>query len=134
MTDGTDVPEQDRWLLLQAYAAHNRRDLEALLALVSDDVDWPDDPRRLDGKAQVCAYWTEQWSRTRTHDQPVTLTRHKDGRVTVTVDQVVRAPDGTVISRGRFLHLHRLQSGRLAAMHLRPWSTCDAARRAAKIV
>jgi len=45
VTDGTDVPKQDRWLLLQAYAAYNRRDLEALLALVSDDVDWPDDPR-----------------------------------------------------------------------------------------
>lgn len=118
MTDGTDVPAQDRRLLLQAYEAYNRRDLDALVGLVGDDIDWPDGQRRLHGKAEVRDYWIQQWFRTRTHDQPVTFTRHLDGRIAVTIDQVVHAPDGAVISRGRFLHLHRLQSGRLAAMHL----------------
>lgn len=83
---------------------------------------------------EVRAYRTEQWSRIRTRDQPVTLTRHHSGHVAVTVDQVVRAPDVTIISRGRFLHLHRLQSGRFATMHLRPRSSRDAPRRAAEIV
>lgn len=120
MTYLAEVPEQDRALLRQAYAAYNHQDLDALVALVSDDVDWPDGPRRLHGKAQVRAYWTQQWSAARTHDQPVSLTRHHDGRVAVTIDQVVRTPDGIVTSRGRFLHLHRLQAGRLTAMHLLP--------------
>lgn len=118
MTDPADVPEQDRRLLLQAYEAFNRQDLDALVGLVSNDIDWPDGPRRLHGKAEVRDYWIQQWSRTRTHDQPVAFTQHLDGRIAVTIDQVVHAPDGAIISRGRFRHLHRLQSGRLATMHL----------------
>jgi hypothetical protein len=37
------VSADRRALLLRAYAAYNNQDVEALLALVSDDVDWPDD-------------------------------------------------------------------------------------------
>jgi ketosteroid isomerase-like protein len=43
MTSNTDVQADHRELLLQAYAASNSQDVEALLALVSDDVDWPYD-------------------------------------------------------------------------------------------
>jgi hypothetical protein len=40
-----------RDLLLQAYAAYNNQDVDILLQLVSDDVDWPDDSAgRLHGK------------------------------------------------------------------------------------
>lgn len=39
-----------RDLLLQAYAAYNAQDVEALLARISDDVDWPDGAGRLHGK------------------------------------------------------------------------------------
>jgi hypothetical protein len=45
-----------RHLLLQAYAAYN----EALLARISDDVDWPDGAGRLHGKEQLRVHWTEQ--------------------------------------------------------------------------
>ena len=57
--------------LLAAYAAYNRQDSEALLALVSEDADWPDGRARLHGKAELRAYWTRQWEVTRTHDEPV---------------------------------------------------------------
>jgi hypothetical protein len=50
------------------------------LALVSDDVDWPDDAGRLHGKEDVRACWTEQWARTRTHDEPVGFSELNDGR------------------------------------------------------
>jgi hypothetical protein len=41
------------------------------VGLVSDDVNWPDDDAgRLHGKDEVRAYWTEQWARTSTHDEP----------------------------------------------------------------
>jgi hypothetical protein len=42
-------------------------DVEGLVALVSDDVHWPDDDAgRLHGKDEVRAYWTEQRARTST--------------------------------------------------------------------
>ncbi len=110
--------EQDRRLLARAYAAYNRQDLDALLALVSDDIEWPDGPRTLHGRAQVRTYWGDQWSRTRTHDEPVTYAKQADGRTAVTIDQVVYALDGAVLSRGHFLHLHRLDAGRITAMRL----------------
>ncbi len=95
-----------RELLLQAYAAYNSRDIAALVALVSDDVNWPDDDAgRLHGKDEVRAYWTEQWARTRTHDEPVAFSERHDGRTAVHISQVVRSPNGSVISKGQFLHL-----------------------------
>ena len=124
MTATTAVQADHRELLLQAYAAYNRQDLEALVALVSDNVNWPDDAARLHGKDEVRAYWTEQWARTRAHDEPVTFSQRNDGRIAVHISQVVRSPNGSVISRGHFLHLHRLEGGRIARMdieaHLEP--------------
>jgi ketosteroid isomerase-like protein len=118
VTATTAVQADQRDLLLQAYAAYNGQDLEALLALVSDDVDWPDGGGRLHGKEEVRAYWTEQWARTRTHDEPVTFSRRRDGRIAVHISQVVRSPNGSVISTGRFLHLHRLEGDRIARLDI----------------
>ena len=44
---GTDTPT-NKERLLTAYAAYNRQNSEALLAPVSEDVDWPD------GRATDC--------------------------------------------------------------------------------
>ena len=113
------MPAQQRALLLRAYAAYNRQDVETLLALVSDTVDWPDDDGgRLHGTDQVRAYWTQQWARTRTYDEPVALRRQADGRIAVDIIQVVRSLDGSVISRGRFRHLHRPDGDRIARMDI----------------
>ena len=72
--------------LLAAYAAYNRQDGAALLALVSEDVDWPDGSARLHGKAELRAYWTRQWAMTRTHDEPVEITDlSPDRRVSASV-------------------------------------------------
>jgi len=94
-------------LLSEAYTAYNTQDVDGLLALVSDDVDWPDGSSRLRGKAAVRAYRTDQWTRTHTHDQPV------DGRPATGwpgrgPDQPDRPVlDGYVISTGWFCHVHR---------------------------
>jgi hypothetical protein len=42
VTATTGVQADHRELLLQAYAAYNSQDVEALVALISDDVDWPE--------------------------------------------------------------------------------------------
>src|SRR5271165_423762 len=49
---GTGTPT-NKERLLAAYAAYNPQDGAALLALVSEDVDWPDGSARLDGKAEL---------------------------------------------------------------------------------
>ncbi len=117
MTATTGVQADHRELLLQAYAAYNSQDVEALVALISDDVDWPDDDAgRLHGKEEVRAYWTEQWARTRTHDEPVGFSERNDGRTAVHISQIVHSLDGPVISKGQLRHLHRIERDRIVRM------------------
>jgi hypothetical protein len=72
--------------------AYNGQDVEALVVLISDDVDWiDDDTGRLHGEDEARAHWTEQWARTRTHDEPVGLSKRADGRTAVHISQVVRS-------------------------------------------
>ena len=77
--------------LLAAYAAYNRQDSDALLALVSEDVNWPGGSTRLHGKAELRTYWTRQWAVTRTHDEPVEIKDLAPAKSIVRIRQVVRA-------------------------------------------
>ena len=100
----------ERDLVRRAYAAYSARDLTGLLALVCEDVDWPDGAGgRLTGRAAVEAYLTTQWMHTHTHDEPVAVDRRSDGTMVVCVDQVVRSLDGSVISTGSFRHRLRIE-------------------------
>lgn len=83
-------------LILQAYAAFNRLDANALLALVGDDVDWPEDDVRLHGKDAVRAYWLKEWAKIHPHDEPVAISDLWEERSAVRIDQVVYALDGSV--------------------------------------
>jgi hypothetical protein len=90
------------------------------VAFVGEDVDWPDDEEnRLDGRQALRAYWTEQWTRVRVHDQPVAFRQPDDGRVAVDVSQVVRSLDGRLPPTGEFTHLHRIDGDRIARLDIR---------------
>ena len=90
------------------------------MAFVGEDVDWPDDEEnRLDGRQALRAYWTEQWTRVRVHDQPVAFRQLDDGRVAVAVRQVMRSLDGRLLSTGGFTHLHRIDGDRIARLDIR---------------
>ncbi|WP_328616583.1 nuclear transport factor 2 family protein [Amycolatopsis sp. NBC_00355] len=120
-------------LLLKAYAAYNRQDADGLLELVSDDVDWPDGANRLHGKAELKAYWLDQWTRTRTHDQPLAFTAMPDGRVAVRIGQVVRSLDGRVLSRGSFGHVHDIVDSRIARLDIEKGEVRGAVRAASSV-
>ena len=49
--------------LRSLYQAFNKRDIDAVLAAMSEDVDWPNawEGGRVHGKQAVRAYWTRQW-------------------------------------------------------------------------
>ncbi len=116
---GTSAARQE--VLRRAYAAYNEQDADALVKLVSEDVDWPDGGvGRLHGRAAVRAYWLDQWTRTRTHDEPLELAETPDGRIAVRVDQIVRAVDGSVISTGQFVHLLQIEGELIARLDIEP--------------
>lgn len=69
-----------------------------------------DDEGGLHGKAEVRTYWTGQWACTRTHDEPVSFDQLTDGLTAVYIGQAVRSLDGSIVSQGDVLHIHRVES------------------------
>lgn len=105
-------------LLTQAYAAYNRRDVDGLLDLLTDDIDWPDGDARLTGKAAVRQYWLDQFTRTRTHDEPVRFTELSPGRTAVHLQQTVEDRHGRVLSRGAFRYSFRTREGSISRLDI----------------
>lgn len=108
-------------LLRGAYDAFNARDIEAALALMHPDVDWPNamEGRREHGHDAVRAYWTRQFGLIDSRVEPVGFESDHEGRVVVEVHQVVRDLDGKVISNGRVEHVYALRDGLIERMDVR---------------
>ena len=79
-----------RAVLERTYAAFNARDIDAVLAVMHPDVDWPNgmDGGRVLGHAAGRAYWTRQWALIDPRVAPIGFTVEADGRVAVAVHQV----------------------------------------------
>ena len=100
------------------YEAFNRRELDALLAMMSDEVDWPNAWKggRLIGRAAVRDYWTAQWAEIDPHVEPLSVSERADGSLAVAVRQVVRSLTGHVLSDGEVVHVYRVRDGLIDRM------------------
>ena len=100
------------------YEAFNGRDLDAVLAMMGDEVDWPNAWKggRLVGRDPVRDYWTAQWAEIDPRVEPLAVTKRADGKVAVTVRQLVRSPDGQVLSDGEVIHVYQLDDGLIRRM------------------
>jgi hypothetical protein len=92
------------------YEAFNRRDVDGVLAMMSDDVDWPNAWKggRLVGREAVRDYWNAQWQEIDPHVEPLSVTERADGTLAVTLRQVVRSPDGQLLGDAEVVHVYRL--------------------------
>lgn len=109
-------------LLRLAYAAFNARDIDAVLATLHDDVDWPNvlEGTRVRGHDAVRAYWTGQFASIDPRVEPRGMTTEEDGRVVLEVHQVVRAKDGTLLDDRVLRHAYTLRDGLVARMDILP--------------
>jgi hypothetical protein len=107
-------------VLERAYAAFNARDIDAALAVMADDVDWPNgmEGGRVTGRDAVRAYWARQFALIDSHVEPKGFTTAEDGRVAVDVHQTVRDPHGVVLSEGRVTHVYTLRDGLVTRMDI----------------
>jgi hypothetical protein len=105
-------------LLAKLYQAFNARDIDTVLAHMTDDVDWPNawEGGRLVGQASVRDYWTRQWAAIDPAVEPLSFTMRADGSIAVDVAQTVRAHDGALISEGHVTHVYVLRGGLVARM------------------
>src|SRR5829696_8174763 len=102
----------------QLYAAFNRRDVDALLTAMADDVHWPNgwEGGWVNGRSEVRAYWERQWQAIDPTVEPVETVERADGTTAVRVHQVVRQKDGTVIADQEVWHGYRFDGDVIAEM------------------
>jgi len=107
-------------LLRGAYDAFNARDIERALVLMDPDVDWPNgmEGGRVRGHEQVRAYWTRQFGLIDSHVSPEGFSMLDDDRVSVRVHQVVRSPEGDVLSDGYVTHVYSFRNGLVSRMEI----------------
>jgi hypothetical protein len=106
-------------VLRSAYRAFNARDIDAAVALMHTDVDWPNawEGGRVAGRTAVRDYWTRQFAEISGNVEPERFTEEPDGSVTVDVHQVVHdARTGELISDSQVRHRYRLEAGLIVRM------------------
>src|SRR4029453_11288029 len=104
-----------RELLIQAYAGFNARDIEAVLATMHPDVDWPNawEGGRVVGHTAVREYWTGQWAALDPRVEPGDFATDARGRTIVKVHQVVRDRQGHVVLDVVVEHAYTIERGPL---------------------
>jgi hypothetical protein len=107
-------------LLQRAYDAFNARDVDAPLALMAEDVVWPDvsDGGFVEGRAAVRAHWQEQFEAVDPRLELLGLESLEDGRIRASVRQVVRSKDGDVVSDEELSHLYTIRDGLIERMEI----------------
>jgi ketosteroid isomerase-like protein len=111
---------ENQQLIAAAYKAFNTRDLEAALALMHQEVDWPNgmEGGRVVGVAGVHDYWTRQWGMINPHVEPVSMEENGSGQIDVRVHQVVRDLAGDILSDQIVHHIYTLRDGEILRMDI----------------
>jgi hypothetical protein len=111
------TPEE---LLRRAYEAFNARDVDAAVALMHPEVDWPNaiDGGRVVGRDGVRAYWAGQFAEIDPRVEVRRIERRDDGRYAVVGHQVVRDLGGAVLSEGDVVHVYELDDGVVVRMDI----------------
>jgi nuclear transport factor 2 (NTF2) superfamily protein len=107
--------------LASLYEAFNARDVPAVLAALSPDVVWPNgwEGGTVRGHDEVAAYWRRQWAEISPTVVPTAFATEPDGRVAVTVHQVVRDKAGVVLADQTVTHVYRFDGNLITAMEIR---------------
>jgi hypothetical protein len=113
-------PAPETELLRAAYAAFNARDIDAALALMTPDVEWPRAFKGgfVHGPEEIRAYWTEQWGEVSPHVEPVAFHQENAGQILVEVHQVVRDLAGAVLADEPVGHRFTVENGLIRRMEV----------------
>jgi hypothetical protein len=107
-------------LIAQAYSAFNQRNIDGVLALMSENVNWPraSEGGRAVGKEEIRAYWTRQWQEFDPHVEPLEVIDREGGKTEVRVHQLVKSLGGEVLSDSEVWHVYTIANGRIERMDL----------------
>jgi ketosteroid isomerase-like protein len=105
-------------LLERAYQLFNEREVDALLSMMTDDVEWPDVANGvvLCGKEQIRRYWDAQFAVSAPTVTPTEFIRTGDSVVAV-VDQRIHDLDGQLLAKPtEVFHRYTFEGGLVRRM------------------
>jgi hypothetical protein len=107
-------------LIAQAYSAFNQRNIDGVLALMSQNVSWPraSEGGRAVGKEEIRAYWTRQWQELDPHVEPLEVIDREGDKTEVRVHQLVKNLGGEVLSDSEVWHVYTIASGLIERMDI----------------
>ena len=107
-------------LISEAYAAFNRRDIDAALALMSEGVSWPraSEGGRVVGKREIREYWTRQWAEFDPRVDILEVVERDARTIDVKVHQLVKNVSGDVVSDIELCHVYRIANGLIERMDI----------------
>jgi hypothetical protein len=112
------MPAERHDALRATYAAFNARDIDAAVAQMTEDVNWPNawEGGRVFGHEAVREYWTRQWAAIDPAVEPLEFRERPDGTLAVGVHQVVRSRDGGLLDDRRVVHVYAFRGDLVARM------------------
>lgn len=126
MSDGVTEPEDEPTpeqleLLRNAYQSFNARDIDAAVALMDADVDWPNalEGGRVHGHEGVREYWERQFRNSDPWVEPKRFWIDGDGMLVAEVHQTVMSLEGKVVSEQTVEHAYRMRGGLIGYMEVR---------------
>ena len=107
-------------ILKQTYQHFNDRDIDATLTMMHPEVDWPNGMEGgiEHGHEAVRNYWTRQWKILDPHVGPIRYKKEEDGRINVTVHQVVHDIEGNLLVDQIIHHVYTFEDGLIKAMEI----------------
>jgi len=115
------VEESKIAVLTRTYQAFNARDIDACLATMHSDVEWPNgmEGGTVHGHIGVREYWTRQWGIINPHVEPKSFNLDETGRVVVEVHQVIRDLAGKTLRDRMVEHVYSIEGGLIRKMEIR---------------
>jgi ketosteroid isomerase-like protein len=116
----TEPDHATKTVLKALYERFNARDVDAILPSLAVDVEWPNgwEGGYVHGRDEVRDYWTRQWREIDSTVTPEHFATRTDGRIDVTVHQVVRNLEGEVLGDSTVHHIYRLRDGQIEHMEI----------------
>jgi len=112
--------ERTQALILQAYSAFNQRDVDGVLGLMTESVNWPraSEGGRAIGKREIREYWARQWAEIDPRVEVLAMKDRGNGKTEVRVHQLVKNRRGEILSDTEVLHVYTIQDNRIERMDI----------------
>jgi len=115
------MEEKYEHILIQAYDFFNKRNIDEVLRLMTNDVLRPNgwEGGYVNGVDEVRKYWTRQWQQLNPKVEPLSFKKLNDGRIEVLVHQLVLNMQNGIIFDGQVLHIYSFRNEKVSHMEIK---------------